>query len=184
MDTMTVHERLDQERRRLLHSLDALGGEMSFDDDGAPAVEELSARDQHVADSGSDTYERERAIGLGDDLRAGLAEIDAALDRLARGEYGRCEACHELIDEERLDAVPATRYCVAHQDEWEHDSNGLLAAGRTTAPALARRSSARTASEEPVYTAVEFLADDDELGESGELGEVGAEDSAMHVTYE
>ena len=184
MDTTTVRERLEQERRRVLHSLDALGGEMSFDDDGAVAADELSARDQHAADSGSDTYERERAIGLGDDLRAGLAEIDAALERLARGEYGRCEACHGPIAEERLDAVPATRYCVAHQDEWEQESNGLLAAGRTTAPSLARRSSARSAPEEPVYTAVEFLPDDDELGEPSDGLDRAAEDSAMHVTYE
>jgi hypothetical protein len=31
------------------------------------------------------------------------------------GTYGQCEACGGPIDEGRLAALPATRYCVRHQ---------------------------------------------------------------------
>jgi RNA polymerase-binding protein DksA len=42
-----------------------------------------------------------------------IAEIDAALRRLAEGIYGTCERCGDSITEARLQALPATRFCVA-----------------------------------------------------------------------
>ena len=42
-----------------------------------------------------------------------LAEIEAALQRLARGTYGTCERCGELVGELRLQAVPEARRCMA-----------------------------------------------------------------------
>lgn len=39
-------------------------------------------------------------------------EVEAALERLAAGTYGTCEACGRPISAERLDALPATRFCV------------------------------------------------------------------------
>ncbi len=42
-----------------------------------------------------------------------IVEIDAALRRLAEGTYGTCEGCGESIAEARLQALPATRFCVA-----------------------------------------------------------------------
>ncbi|MFF0342803.1 TraR/DksA family transcriptional regulator [Kribbella sp. NPDC004875] len=43
--------------------------------------------------------------------RRALAEIDAALFRLARGTFGRCEICGRTIPTHRLLAVPTTRLC-------------------------------------------------------------------------
>jgi DnaK suppressor protein len=42
-----------------------------------------------------------------------IAEIDAALRRIAEDTYGICEGCRESIAEARLQALPATRFCVA-----------------------------------------------------------------------
>ncbi len=44
-------------------------------------------------------------------LRARIAGLAAALDRLAAGSYGRCEACGEPIDAERLDLLPTATRC-------------------------------------------------------------------------
>jgi RNA polymerase-binding transcription factor DksA len=41
-----------------------------------------------------------------------LAEIDAALDRVARGAYGRCVTCARPIPEDRLDALPVAGQCM------------------------------------------------------------------------
>ena len=41
-----------------------------------------------------------------------LAETQAALDRIACGKYGRCEACSGAIGRQRLLALPAARYCL------------------------------------------------------------------------
>ena len=49
---------------------------------------------------------------LADTERAELAEIDAALERLARGHYGKCELCGRAIPARRLEALPETRTCV------------------------------------------------------------------------
>jgi RNA polymerase-binding transcription factor DksA len=45
--------------------------------------------------------------------RQALAEIEAALDRITRGHYGRCEQCHEPISAARLASHPQARYCSA-----------------------------------------------------------------------
>jgi len=42
-----------------------------------------------------------------------IAEIDAALRRLAEDTYGICEGCGEPIAEARLQALPVTRFCMA-----------------------------------------------------------------------
>ena len=48
------------------------------------------------------------------EAEAALEEIEAARIRLAKGTYGTCERCGARIGDERLEAVPATRFCVAH----------------------------------------------------------------------
>ena len=50
-----------------------------------------------------------------DQVRSDLDDVDAALRRLEEGTYGRCEACGGPIGEERLEALPAARYCLRHQ---------------------------------------------------------------------
>ncbi len=43
--------------------------------------------------------------------RRALAEIEAALSRLATGRYGWCEQCGTAIAAARLTEIPQTRYC-------------------------------------------------------------------------
>lgn len=55
-----------------------------------------------------------------------LREVDAALDRINTGVFGRCETCHDPIEPERLAADPLTRFCIDHlspteQRALEHD---------------------------------------------------------------
>jgi len=51
---------------------------------------------------------------LGASARGELRMIDAALARMAVGEYGFCVTCGERISEERLDLIPATPFCREH----------------------------------------------------------------------
>ena len=51
-----------------------------------------------------------------------IKAIDAALERLRRGEYGICEECDEPISEKRLKAVPWTRYCLHCQENVASDN--------------------------------------------------------------
>ena len=55
-----------------------------------------------------------------------IKAIDAALERLNRGDYGICEACSDTIAEKRLKVVPWTRFCL-HCQENVPTQNGSTA---------------------------------------------------------
>ena len=59
------------------------------------------------------TAERGEVDALVGSLRETLLEIDAALGKLEDGTYGRCESCGRDIAEDRLEAMPAARLCMA-----------------------------------------------------------------------
>jgi sigma-B regulation protein RsbU (phosphoserine phosphatase) len=46
-----------------------------------------------------------------------LREVDWALERMAKGNYGLCQECHETIEQDRLLADPLVRYCLDHLTE-------------------------------------------------------------------
>ncbi|WP_395575130.1 TraR/DksA family transcriptional regulator [Streptomyces sp. BK79] len=54
-------------------------------------------------------------VRLAASARMVLADVEAALDRMAEGRYGRCHLCRRPIDRERLAIVPQARYCARCQ---------------------------------------------------------------------
>lgn len=57
---------------------------------------------------------RAQAGGELDELQlAELTEIHAALERIERGSFGRCDRCYESIELDRLETAPKERYCEA-----------------------------------------------------------------------
>lgn len=69
----------------------------------------------HVADAGSEMFERTRDLSIINDIDAQLSDIEHAEARLSNGTFGTCEACGKSIDPERLSARPATRFCIDDQ---------------------------------------------------------------------
>jgi DnaK suppressor protein len=63
-------------------------------------------------DSGSATSERERTMSLARHAREQLALINAALQRMDAGTYGRCTSCGKAIPTARLEARPQSALCV------------------------------------------------------------------------
>ena len=80
-----------------------------IDDEVTSDDAELSDYDQHPADSASDTFEREKDLGILDDLEAELAEVEAAIERIDNGTYGVDQVTGAPIDPARLDAIPTAR---------------------------------------------------------------------------
>ncbi len=66
----------------------------------------------HPADVGTDASERDKTFLFATTEGRYLLEIDDALRRMYRKEYGYCEECDELIAFERLKAVPFTCHCI------------------------------------------------------------------------
>ena len=77
------------------------------------AATSVATDDEHDPEGTTIAYERAQAAALLADARARLREIDAALARLAAGEYGRCGSCGVPIAPERLAARPATTTCIS-----------------------------------------------------------------------
>lgn len=79
------------------------------------SVAELSAHAQHQADMGTETFNRERDLSILEHIDAELSDVEHALRRLDDGTYGVCEACGQPISEDRLEAMPAARFCLPDQ---------------------------------------------------------------------
>jgi DnaK suppressor protein len=50
-------------------------------------------------------------------LEIKLRDINIALDKIAKGEYGKCENCEKDIDEKRLRIYPEARLCMDCQEK-------------------------------------------------------------------
>lgn len=68
--------------------------------------------DENFADSAQVAAEQGENRALAGSLREQLDDVDRALAKLDEGTYGLCESCGEPIGEARLEAMPATRYCI------------------------------------------------------------------------
>jgi YteA family regulatory protein len=76
------------------------------------SVGELSGYDNHPADLGEETFERAKDLGLKGNTKVLLMKVNHALDRINNGTYGICEKCGQKIEEQRLNALPYTTFCV------------------------------------------------------------------------
>ena len=122
MDNDVVRQRLDEERARLQGLKDNFTEEGLGETDQGDSMSELSGVDQHQADIGTETFEREKDLSILERVEGELSDVDRALERLDDGTYGTCEACGRPIGEARLEAMPATRFCVEDQAMAEREA--------------------------------------------------------------
>ena len=80
---------------------------------------DLSSYGQHMADAGTDTFDRDFALSLVSSEQEALSEVEAAIQRIKDGSYGICENTQKPIAKERLVAVPFTRYSAEAQKDIE-----------------------------------------------------------------
>ncbi len=73
---------------------------------------ELSSMPVHMADIGSDNYDRDFTLQLAQSGRETLKQVDEALHRIDDGTYGVCEVCGGKIPKRRLQVMPYASMCV------------------------------------------------------------------------
>jgi RNA polymerase-binding transcription factor DksA len=95
----TVRASLEEERDQLGTQLQEMG-EAAFD--------------ENFADSGQVAAEQGEVQALAASLREQLDAVEAALTKLDEGTYGQCEVCGKAIPDARLEAMPASRFCIDH----------------------------------------------------------------------
>jgi RNA polymerase-binding transcription factor len=107
---------LDAARDRLIAERTRVTAEVAaWQDDLSHSIEDSmdeDGNDSHLADSATETVDREIEQSLEENAEHLLASIDAALGRIEDGSYGRCERCGEAISEERLEALPYATKCI------------------------------------------------------------------------
>jgi len=99
-------------RERLLRQMSGLAKE---------SAEEMDGYSLHMADSGTDNFDRDFALSLLSSDQDAIYEIDEALKRIQKGTYGICELTHKPIPKARLEAIPWTRFTVEAQAQLERE---------------------------------------------------------------
>ena len=68
--------------------------------------------DEEYADAGSFTFEREKEMSIGNNIRDLLDKVNHAINAIDRGTYGICENCGNPIAKARLQALPYSTLCL------------------------------------------------------------------------
>jgi len=86
---------------------------------------ELSSYDNHPAELGTEVFN----LGMNLNLKANetnqIKEIERALKKIDKGNYGNCEMCKKEISDERLDVRPYARLCIDCENEQNNEKSNV-----------------------------------------------------------
>jgi RNA polymerase-binding transcription factor DksA len=108
----TFYERLLDLRDQLTRQMDGLAKE---------SAQEMAGYSLHMADSGTDNFDRDFALSLLSSDQDAIYEIEEALKRIEKNTYGICELTGKPIPKSRLEAIPWTRFTVQAQAQLERE---------------------------------------------------------------
>ena len=111
-------------RERLLALRARLQGDMTQMEDNALNKDhsKTTSMPTDMAELGSGNFDQELTLSLLGSEKDALDQIEAAIERIEDGSYGRCEECGGQIPKSRLEAIPYAAQCVrcASQEEEGH----------------------------------------------------------------
>ena len=90
----------------------------------AESAQEMAGYSLHMADSGTDNFDRDFALSLLSSDQDAVFEIEEALKRIDAGTYGVCEMSNKAIPHTRLEAIPFARFTVECQQQLEKENRG------------------------------------------------------------
>ena len=106
------YDNLLELRERLIAQMNGLAKE---------SAEEMAGYSLHMADSGTDNFDRDFALSLLSSDQDAIYEIEEALKRIEKNTYGVCELTGKAIPKARLSAIPWTRFTVEAQAQLERE---------------------------------------------------------------
>jgi DnaK suppressor protein len=106
------YDRLLELREQLMQQMNGLAKE---------SAQEIAGYSLHMADSGTDNFDRDFALSLLSSDQDAVYEIEEALKRIERGTYGVCELTGKAIPKARLEAIPWARFTVTAQAQLERE---------------------------------------------------------------
>ncbi|GJQ59716.1 MAG: TraR/DksA family transcriptional regulator [Candidatus Scalindua sp. AMX11] len=119
---------LAQFKKNLLAIREKLVGNVTFMENEALRKSghdsgDLSHVPIHMADVGTDNYDRDLTIGLIQNGEEELRAIDEALEKIANKTYGNCDECDKKILKARLQARPYVKCCIDCQRKEEEGTD-------------------------------------------------------------
>jgi RNA polymerase-binding transcription factor DksA len=99
-------------REQLLRQMSGLARE---------SAQEMAGYSLHMADSGTDNFDRDFALSLLSSDQDAIYEIEEALKRIEKNTYGVCELTGKTIPRSRLEAIPWARFTVQAQAQLERE---------------------------------------------------------------
>jgi DnaK suppressor protein len=114
-DTQQVEKRLREREQEIATRREQLrrSGENMLDSEPADY-------DQHPADEGTETHEQQLDETTDFILASEADNVETALERLAKGDYGKCVDCGKEIPRARLEAIPEAVRCI--EDQARHEA--------------------------------------------------------------
>ncbi len=106
------YENLLELRAQLMKQMSGLAKE---------SAQEMAGYSLHMADSGTDNFDRDFALSLLSSDQDAIYEIEEALKRIEKDTYGVCELTGKPIPKARLEAIPWTRFTVTAQAQLEKE---------------------------------------------------------------
>ena len=85
------------------------------------ALEEKPSFSTHMADAGTDSYDRDFALGLLSSDQDAVYEVEEALQRIRSGNFGVCELTGQRIEPARLEVIPWTRFSTEAEKQLERE---------------------------------------------------------------
>jgi DnaK suppressor protein len=141
-------ERINPKWRLHFRRLTELRGQILSHQDGLSkeALDQQPGFSSHMADAGTDTFDRDFALGMLSTEQDALYEIDEAINRIRDGTYGKCEMTGKLIEARRLEAIPWTRFSAAAEKQLERE--GVVKKARLGPRETVAKTDANTAEED------------------------------------
>ncbi len=105
-------EDVERFRRILLDKRSEIAGDVTQLKGQALRSQEDEVSVDHMADHGTESYEKDQTIGFIEREGESLRAIDLALKKIKDGSFGLCESCGGKIRKVRLNAIPYARLCL------------------------------------------------------------------------
>ena len=103
---------IETKLNEVAHELDDIKDNLDTNTRGTASLSQDSVYSVHMADAGTDSYEREKGFHFMNRETDYYKFLIKALERINDGSFGVCNICEELIAEERMMEVPNATKCV------------------------------------------------------------------------
>ena len=111
-DLNKFRKEIQEKINELSGSMDGIRDDLNNGSKGNASLSQDSVYSVHMADAGTDSYEREKGFHLMNREANYIQHLNLALQRIESGEFGICSVCNSKIPKERMMEVPNATKCV------------------------------------------------------------------------